>query len=89
MSEAEGIASLESKRKATPLSARRLITDFASKVVDKGGNPDIAIKAVTAAVLVSTPEESEAVIVDNALNFLMQQTMSDPLELKPTTQFRR
>jgi hypothetical protein len=89
MAEAEGIASLESKRKATPLSARKLITDFARKVVDKGGNPDLAIKAVTAAVLVSTPEESEAVIVDKALNFLRQQTMADPLELKPTTQFRR
>ena len=89
MAEAEGIASLKSKRKATPLSARKLITDFARKVVDKGGNPDLAIKAVTAAVLVSSPEESEAVIVDKALNFLRQQTMSDPLELKPTTQFRR
>ena len=89
MAEAEGIASLESRSKSTPLSARKALLNLARKVVDKGGNPSRAVKAVTAAVLVSSPEESEAVIVDKALSLLRKDSMADPLELKPTTQFRR
>ena len=89
MAEAEGIASLKAPATATPLSGRRMLLNIARRVVDKGGAPSGAVKAATAAVLLSSPEESEAVIVDKALTLLRKMSDTDPLELKPTAQFRR